>query len=135
MDIEFHYYMTYLTAARAGFAPSDAEIIAYSSQYVDDNSQVLHIERGKPTAYHNYITQTLNILKPKHELMRIYPIFHFIPGDPLSPTAQRKDGRQHSLNTTQHRPVNHHGTRLGVLAGCVFEIEIVGLCEVHLNGR
>ena len=100
MDIEFHYYMTYLTAARAGFAPPDAEIIAYSSQYVDENIHVLHIDRGKPTAYHNYITQTLNILKPKHELMRIYPIFHFIPGDPSAPTAQRKDGRQHPLNTT-----------------------------------
>lgn len=100
MDIEFHYYMTYLTATRAGFAPSQAETIAYSSQYVDENSQVLHIDRGKATAYHNYITQTLNILKPRHELMRIYPIFHFIPGDPLAPTAQRKDGRQHPLNTT-----------------------------------
>ena len=100
MDIEFHYYMTYLTATRAGFSPLDAETLAYSSQYVDENSQILHIDRGKPTAYHNYITQTLNILKPRHELMRIYPIFHFIPGDPLSPTAQRKDGRQHPLNTT-----------------------------------
>ena len=100
MDIEFHYYMTYLTATRAGFPPSDAETLAYSSQYVDENSQILPIDRGKPTAYHNYITQTLNILKPKHELMRIYPIFHFIPGDPLASTAQRKDGQQHRLNTT-----------------------------------
>lgn len=100
MDIEFHYYMTYLTATRAGLPPDDAEILAYASQYVDENSQILHIDRDKPTAYHNYITQTLNILKPKHELMRIYPIFHFIPGDPLAPTAQRKDGRQHPLNTT-----------------------------------
>ena len=100
MDIEFHYYMTYLTATRAGFTPTDAETIAYASQYVDENSQILHIDRDRPTAYHNYITQTLNILKPKHELMRIYPIFHFIPGDPHAPTAQRKDGKSHPLNTT-----------------------------------
>jgi len=42
----------------------------------------------------------MNILKPSSVLMRIYPIFHFIPGDPLSPTAQRKDGKLHQLNTT-----------------------------------
>ena len=26
MDIEFHYYMTYLIAARAGFTPAEAAI-------------------------------------------------------------------------------------------------------------
>lgn len=100
MDIEFHYYMTYLTATHAGFSPGDAEIIAYSSQYVDENHRVFQIDRDKPTAFSNYITQTLNILKPKHELMRIYPIFHFIPGDPMAASAQRKDGKFHQLNTT-----------------------------------
>lgn len=100
MDIEFHYYMTYLTAARAGLAPENAEVLAYSSQYVDENNRVLHINTGQPNHYKNYITQTMNILKPSSVLMRIYPIFHFIPGDPLSPTAQRKDGKLHRLNTT-----------------------------------
>ncbi len=100
MDIEFHYYMTYLTATRAGLSPTSAEILAYSSQYVDENSRILHINRGQSSHYKNYITQTLNILKPSAVLMRIYPIFHFIPGDPLAPTAQRKDGKLHQLNTT-----------------------------------
>ncbi|WP_326520977.1 DUF6765 family protein [Leptothoe kymatousa] len=100
MDIEFHYYMTYLTATRAGLSTTDAEILAYSSQYVDENNRSFWINRGQPNAYRNYITQTKNILKPTHVLMRIYPIFHFIPGDPLSPTAQRKDGKLHQLNTT-----------------------------------
>jgi hypothetical protein len=42
----------------------------------------------------------MNILKPKAKLFRIYPLFHFIPGDPKSPTAWRKDGKMHWLNTT-----------------------------------
>ena len=100
MDIEFHYYMTYLTATRAGLIPTNAETLAYSSQYVDENNRSLQINRGQPNEYKNYITQTMNILKPTDVLMRIYPIFHFIPGDPLSPTAQRKDGKLHQLNTT-----------------------------------
>jgi hypothetical protein len=104
MEIEFHYYMTYLIAARAGFSSHDAEVIAYSSQYVDENHEIYQIDSDQPTAYSNYITQTLNILKPKHELMRIYPIFHFIPGDPFAPTARRKDGKLHRLNTTPNSP-------------------------------
>lgn len=100
MDIEFHYYMTYLIANKAGFSADDAHVIAHSSQYVDDNEIIFEINKDKASAYRNYISQTMNILKPKMKLMRIYPIFHFIPGDPMSPTAWRKDGKMHWLNTT-----------------------------------
>jgi len=34
MDCEFHYYITYIVAQRAGFNPEDSYIIAYSSQQV-----------------------------------------------------------------------------------------------------
>jgi hypothetical protein len=100
MDIEFHYYMTYLVAAKAGFGPEDALTIAYACQYVDDNDMILEIDKGKTSAYRNYISQTRNILKPKAKLLRIYPLFHFVPGDPCSSTAWRKDGKMHWLNTT-----------------------------------
>ena len=100
MNIEFHYHITRLIAARAGFSPEDAHIIAVSSQYVDDNSMIFKIDKEMPTAYSNYISQTMNILKPKAKLFRIYPIFHFIPGDPKSESAWRKDGQMHWLNTT-----------------------------------
>jgi len=100
MDAEFHYYMTYLIAARAGFGPDDAITIAYASQHVDDNTVRFEIDKGLPTAYRNYISQTMNILKPKANLFRIYPVFHFIPGDPWAETAWRRDGRLHWLNTT-----------------------------------
>ncbi|MFQ5478757.1 MAG: DUF6765 family protein [Candidatus Binatia bacterium] len=100
MDIEFHYYMTYLIAARAGMGPEDAYTVAYSSQYVDDNDTVFAIDKGGAQAYGNYISQTMNILKPKAKLFRIYPLFHFIPGDPQAKSAVRKDGKMHWLNTT-----------------------------------
>ena len=100
MDIEFHYYMTYLIAAKAGLEPGDALTLAYSSQYVDDNDMIFEIDNGKASYFQNYISQTMNILKPKQSLMRVYPIFHFIPGDPQAKTAFRKDGCMHWLNTT-----------------------------------
>jgi hypothetical protein len=98
--LEFHYHVTYLVAARAGFSPEDARTIAYASQYTDDNRKRYQIDQGRPTAYVNYLSQTENILKPARSLMRIYPLFHFLPGDPLASFAWRKDGSMHWLNTT-----------------------------------
>ena len=66
----------------------------------DDNTVRFEVDEGKASSYRNYITQTVNILKPKRKLLRIYPIFHFIPGDPRSKTAFREDGMMHWLNTT-----------------------------------
>ncbi len=100
MDIEFHYYMTFLVAAKAGFGQDEAKIIGYSSQFVDDNDLIFEINKDKAQYYRNYVSQTMNILKPKSKLFRIYPLFHFIPGDPLYPGARRRDGNLHSLNTT-----------------------------------
>ncbi|HCJ66917.1 MAG TPA: hypothetical protein DHV62_06220 [Elusimicrobia bacterium] len=112
MDIEFHYYITYVIALRSGFKPDEAYIIAYSSQYTDSNSAILEISIGSPNVYSNYISQTANILKPKKELMRIYPIFHFMPGttdDIMGNFANRRDGKLHLLNTI---PANQNAQRL-----------------------
>lgn len=100
MDIEFHYYQSYLIAVKSGFSPADAQIFAYASQHVDDNDMIFEIDKDGSDYFSNYISQTMNILKPKSKLMRIYPIFHFIPGDPLADPARRKDGRMQLLNTT-----------------------------------
>jgi hypothetical protein len=102
MDIEFHYYITYIVALRAGFKPEDAFIIAYSSQYTDDNTTVYTIDKGGPGEYSNYISQTANILKPQKELMRVYPAFHFMPGalgEIAGDCARRRDGKLHLMNT------------------------------------
>ena len=102
MDIEFHYYITYIVALRAGFAPGDAYVIAYASQYTDDNTTVYTIDKGGPGEYSNYISQTANILKPQKELMGIYPAFHFMPGtlvELAGDSARRRDGKLHLMNT------------------------------------
>lgn len=101
MDIEFHYWITGIVANRAGFSEDEAQTIAYASQYVDENDiSYSIINRRDDSEYINFMSQTMNILKPKGSLMRIYPIFHFIPGDPAANTARRRDGKMHLLNTT-----------------------------------
>jgi hypothetical protein len=102
MDIEFHYYMTYIIARRAGFGPDDCSIIAYSSQYTDDNTTVYTISEDSPDVYSNYISQTVNVFKPQKELMRTYPIFHFLPGslgEIAGDSTRRADGKLHLMNT------------------------------------
>ena len=101
MDSEFHYYMTAYLAKEAGFSEADARIIAYASEYVDENDvPFVVVDRRTQLRYRNFISQTMNILKPKQELMRVYPIFHFVPGEPDAVSARRRDGKQHILNTT-----------------------------------
>jgi hypothetical protein len=66
MDIEFHYYMTYLVAARAGFRPAAAAIIAQAAQEVDDNHIPIAVSKGTPAEYESVISQTMDILHPRH---------------------------------------------------------------------
>ncbi len=100
MDIDFHYYITYILAEKAGFGPMESRTIAYSSQYVDNNDKQYVINKNREDAYQNYISQTMNILKPKREHLRIYPCFHFLPGEYRSTSARRADNKIHVLNTT-----------------------------------
>ncbi len=100
MDIEFHYNITYILARDAGFSPEDAWIIACSSQQVDDNDCHYYINFKDGDSYMSWVSQTMDITKPSSKRQKIYPLFHFIPGDPESPGARRKDGRTHVFNTT-----------------------------------
>jgi hypothetical protein len=99
MDIEFHYYMTYLIAARAGYSPKDATVIAHAAQSVDDNHIPVRLTDENGEVYENDLSQTMDIMRP-HLDEKIYPVFHFIPGDPKSVTARRRDGLEHSMVTT-----------------------------------
>ena len=127
MDIEYHYYITFIIALRAGFRKEQAYKIAYSSQYTDDNDTTYIINEGREDTYENYISQTMDITKPQEERLRIYPIFHFMPGTSneiwqLSP--DRKDGKFHLLNTI---PNNQNAIALlndALLSGNVYRIGI-----------
>lgn len=92
--------MTYLIAAKSGFTPEDAKIIAYSAQYVDDNNEDFVVDRGKETQFVGQMSQTKDITKPCETRLQIYPVFHFIPGDPSADTAKRWNEDTHFLNTT-----------------------------------
>lgn len=102
MNKEFHYYITFKVALEAGFKPDDAYTLAYASQYTDDNTKIFTVNRGKKGEYSNYISQTSDITKPEKDLMRIYPVFHFMPGtkeEIENNSALRRDGKFHILNT------------------------------------
>ena len=43
MDIEFHYYITFILCRQAGYSGDDAYKIAYSSQYTDDNTHHYYV--------------------------------------------------------------------------------------------
>ncbi len=100
MDIEFHYHITYILARKAGFKKKDSFLIAYSSQYVDDNNLHYYINFKDGAYFMNEVSQTMDITKPSFKRQKIYPLFHFVPGDPDSPTARRKDKKKHPFNTT-----------------------------------
>ena len=123
MDIEFHYYMTYLIAARAGFSPEHAEILAHASQSVDDNHLRYRV-KAPAGEYLNYVSQTMDILKPTSQLARIYPIFHFIPGDPDAPSAARKDGRKDAWVTTPNSPVAQKMLKSALASGNLYRIGV-----------
>ncbi|WP_339051938.1 DUF6765 family protein [Candidatus Lariskella endosymbiont of Epinotia ramella] len=104
MDIEFHYYVTYLVYIKAGFNKNEAEIIAYASQYVDDNTAQAYVKsRGSGAiVYRSMITQTYDITLPKSIMHQIYIAFHFIPGfssQSHSTDMHRKDGKKHHMMT------------------------------------
>lgn len=106
MNTEFHYYITGMVARASGFTEDEARTIATASEFIDENDVTFTIEDregGKP--YDVYISQTMNILKPKRTLMRIYPVFHFLPGDPACDAACRRDGKMHLLNTTPNNEI------------------------------
>lgn len=100
MNIEFHYYLTKYLALEAGFEEDEAEIIAYSSQYVDDNYTAYTIKTADQEEYHNITTQFKDITDPEPKDLHRNLLFHYLPGDPTSPKVRRKDGKMHILMTT-----------------------------------
>jgi uncharacterized protein DUF6765 len=124
MDIEFHYYMTYLIAARAGFAAAQAEKIAHAAQSVDDNHIRYRVTGAASGEYQNYVSQTMNILKPTQQLLRIYPIFHFIPGDPSAFSAKRVDGLEDGWVTTPDSSVAGKMIDSALLSGDLYRIGV-----------
>ena len=98
MNVEFHYYIVYHLARKAGMEDRDAWIVAYSSQHVDAStvSYTVEMDRGE---YRTAVTQDYGWWDESFP-REVYVPFHFLPGDAAPPGARRADGGANRLNTT-----------------------------------
>ena len=97
MQKDFHYDIIFALAREAGYPDSEANIIAYASQYVDDNTDREYTVSDSSGEFYvgfpekigtsgNFffpiITQAVDITSFKLSVQRyVYAPFHFIPGD------------------------------------------------------
>lgn len=99
MQEDFHYYVAYAIAKEAGFSKERSHIIAYASQYVDDNTDrkyelqhkgkyrewpflISFPERLKVNSnlFYPIISQAVNIEAKEIETQRyVFAPFHFLP--------------------------------------------------------
>ena len=84
MQLDFHHAVTYVTARIAGFGHEEADIIAYSSQFVDDavSSGVVCFDNK---AMYSRISSAHKAIDPRNldnaENHLIWLPFHFLPGN------------------------------------------------------
>ncbi|WP_236870491.1 DUF6765 family protein [Candidatus Bandiella numerosa] len=81
MDIEYHYYITYLIALTSGFEIHEAHTIAYSSQFVDDNHKeyTIYNANNSQDYYRNFISAINERNLNSQKLDSILIPFHFLP--------------------------------------------------------
>ncbi len=95
MQIDFHHTVTYLCARLAGFEHEDANIVAYSAQYVDDatNEGIIQFNNGalyrRISSAHKMIDYR-NIVALNNHLVWIP--FHFLPGNAGLPAGENPEG-------------------------------------------
>jgi hypothetical protein len=105
LNIEYHYHITYLIAISAGFSVQDANKIAYSSQYVDDNLFEISIyDNSKKNIFYKNQASALkeNSLHNTKIIKNTLIPFHFLPGKKAS---KRIDGKSHELTTTPNNKI------------------------------
>ncbi|HAU5071876.1 TPA: hypothetical protein L6814_003195 [Clostridioides difficile] len=94
MNLDFHYYGTYLAAKVAGYNDTDAKTIAYAAQYVDesDKSMILDdVNFTLPTIQTNlefkkYYADLASWgykwdFESLNEIKKVWIPFHFLPGN------------------------------------------------------
>jgi len=106
MDIDFHYYATYVAACFAGYPEKDALVIASSAQMIDENSRHVLVKKtgvtsglmgfpddfklryhaDGPTIHTYRVQMTFQGLgdigtSSDDTLSSIWPVYHFLPGN------------------------------------------------------
>ncbi len=106
MEKDFHYYLIYAVSKITGFEKAD--IIAASSQFVDDNNEGQFSIDNRPTLfpekipangghYYPIMTQSLSTKSLNPYVQKyVYVPFHFIPGD----NSVVINGKKNPLSTT-----------------------------------
>lgn len=90
VNVEFHYYAVFYLAREAGFTPEDSEIIAYSSQYLD-NALVSYEVRHPSGIYQTLVTHHFGFWDRGQE-WDVWIPFHFYPAGPEAAAPARRDG-------------------------------------------
>ena len=106
MEKDFHYYLIYAVSKITGFEKSD--IIAFSSQFVDDNNEGQFFIDDRPALfpekipangghYYPIMTQSLSPKSLNPYVQKyVYVPFHFLPGD----NSVVIDEKKNPLSTT-----------------------------------
>ncbi len=96
MQIDFHHAVTYVVARLAGFEKEEADVIAYSAQYVDDATNDGEIEftngamYGRSASAHKTVDYR-NFQKLANR--RVWVPFHFLPGNGGKPAGENPSER------------------------------------------
>lgn len=94
MQIDFHFAATYVVARIAGFDQRAAEIIAYSSQYVDDSTTTGFLRFDNGMRYYREATAH-PVYDPSNydndASAKSWLPFHFLPGNQLATTKAPED--------------------------------------------
>lgn len=108
MNIDFHYFATYLAARVAGMGHKDAKVVAHASQYVDDSVSARidqrylpGLSRITPTTETNQEIFGKNIVCTQSNIQeseQIWESFHFLPGN-----IHPKDHKENYAGTKEWR--------------------------------
>jgi hypothetical protein len=84
MRVDFHFYTIYALARAAGYNADNAYVIAYSSQYTDDEANPEPIDFENGGSFEPHITAhslySLETISPRI-CKEVWVPFHFVPGN------------------------------------------------------
>jgi hypothetical protein len=132
MQIDFHHAVTYVLARLAGFSATEADVVAHSSQYVDDA-----VTTGSVTFNNGAMYQRISSAHKMFDYRNfeeladqlVWVPFHFLPGNGGLPAGRDPEGpfirklvcspnsyvaRDMIRSVIAHRAMRHSLHRLGI---------------------